>query len=378
MQSGEEMREFVCPCCDIVLTRKRQTGRVFWVCESCGGRSSTVSLMRKSVPRHIVNDIWQGVRNVDYPEIRKCSCCPGMMEQIPVTLPSGQVLLDVCSRCQFVWFDAGEYAQLPQIKVARSPEQDLPPEAREKMALWKVRELEELARAESSTDGPEEFWQYIPAFLGMPVEVDPDAHSANAWVTWIMAAVIAGVGAITFRDLPPVVDAYGLIPIEAWRMGGLTFITSFFLHGGVVHLASNLYFFMAFGDNVEGAIGKWRFLLLVFLATFVGGLFHVMGDARSAIPCIGASGGISGILAFYAIAFPRARLCIFLWWFYRASWGRLPAIVFFTFWIVLQVLGAREQLAGLGSVSYLAHLGGVAVGIVFGLVWRVSRVGENV
>ena len=367
------MREFVCPSCEIALQRMQQKSGIFWKCTSCGGRSSTVSLMRKHVPREIVNELWQGIRNVDYPEIRQCSCCPGMMEQIPIDLPGGQVLLDVCSRCQFVWFDADEYEQLPLKSLPVDTKTELPYAARETMATWQVKQLADRAKAESGggDDAPDEFWKYIPAFLGMPVEVGADAEAPNAWITWGLALVIASVSVLTFNGLSELVDQYGMIPAQAWRMGGLTLITSFFLHAGPIHMLSNLYFFLSFGDNVEAVLGKWKFILLLLLATVVGDIAHIMSDPASTIPCIGASGGISGVLAFYALAFPHARLALLLRYYFRFAWMRMPAIGFFAIWIALQVFGVYNQLNGIGSVSYMAHIGGVAVGVVFWALWRL-------
>jgi membrane associated rhomboid family serine protease len=65
----------------------------------------------------------------------------------------------------------------------------------------------------------------------------------------------------------------------------------------------NLYFFIILGDNVEDFLGKSRYLLLIVLAAIIGDFFHIIADPVSQIPCIGASGGISGIIAFYALRF---------------------------------------------------------------------------
>jgi membrane associated rhomboid family serine protease len=122
---------------------------------------------------------------------------------------------------------------------------------------------------------------------------------------------------------------------------------------------------------VENAIGPWRWLLLLMGAALGGDLLHVLFDPHGDLPCIGASGGISGLLVFYALKFPHARLGM-LWRFaiiyYR--WIQLPAWVAFVFWIILQAWGAFQQLHGLSNVSALAHLGGVTVGFLCWLAWR--------
>src|SRR5207249_4486791 len=117
--------------------------------------------------------------------------------------------------------------------------------------------------------------------------------------------------------------------------------TSFFLHGGWVHLLGNLYFLLIFGDNVEDYLGRWRYLLLILLAMIVGDALHVLMDPRSAVPVIGASGGIAGIITFYALKFPRVRLgFLFRFW-----WFHMPAYFALIMWVLLQFVGAWLQLA---------------------------------
>lgn len=367
------MREFVCPACRTALTRMRGRGEVFWQCEACGGRSSTLSLMRKMVPAYLVNDLWQRVRNYEYPMLRRCSCCPAKMEQVPVQVPSGEMLLDVCSRCHFIWLDAGEIDALPVENYHRHAAAELPEKAREHLATWKLSQLEERGRIESSSDGPDEFWKYIPGLFGLPVEVEAYCDVAGAWITWGTVALIVLTAFLTMNSIDYYAPLYGFIPAEAFRMGGLTFLSSFLLHAGPGHLFGNLYFLIVFGDNVEGVLGKLRFITLLLMATLFGGLMHFLSAPDSTVPCIGASGGISGILTFYALAFPKARLGLFFLWFFRFTWTRVPALVFLAGWILLQVLGASDQVDGIGTVSYMAHLGGAAAGLLMWLVWRFSK-----
>jgi membrane associated rhomboid family serine protease len=173
-----------------------------------------------------------------------------------------------------------------------------------------------------------------------------------------------------FFNLDSAVENFGMVPAHAFRYGGATFITSFFLHGGWMHLLGNLYFFLLFGGEVEDFLGRRRFLLLVFLATVVGHLFHICGDPRSDLPCIGASGGISGVLVFYACQFPRARLGFFFWFLRGLGWVRVPAWAVFGLWLLLQLRGALYQMHGFSSVSSLAHIGGVTTGFLLWLAWR--------
>ena len=179
----------------------------------------------------------------------------------------------------------------------------------------------------------------------------------------------------TLPHLKQVVQEWGFIPRLWDRQGGLTLLTSFFLHAGVFHLLSNMYFFLIFGDNVEDHLGPIYFVLLLLGAHLFGSLTHAALDPRGDIPTIGASGGISGILGYYAVAFPKARIG-FLWRFFffvAFRWICLPAWVMLILFSLLQLLGAWGQMYGGGGVSYAAHLGGLAVGVVTALGVRWLR-----
>jgi membrane associated rhomboid family serine protease len=88
-----------------------------------------------------------------------------------------------------------------------------------------------------------------------------------------------------------------------------------------------------------------------------------MADPRGTVPCIEASGGISGILACYCLGFPRASVGIIYWF----RWFRLPAGILFALWVLTQITDAFWISAGNSNVAVFAHLGGAAVGVLFWL-----------
>lgn len=279
------------------------------------------------------------------------------------------VKLDVCRACYFVWFDPTEFERLPQLQQP-APEPELPEKAREALAIAKAQAIAQQAQPTPGEEAPDEFWKYLPAILGMPVEYDQPSFGQIPWMTWAITAFIVAFSIRAFSNLEQTVLNYGLIPAQAWRHGGLTFLTSFLLHGGYFHLIGNMYFLLVFGDNVEDYIGKWRFLLLILLAALVGDVAHITWDPRPEIPVIGASGGISGIIVFYALKYPRAKLGYLFRVMVYFRWIRMPAYVMLIFWVVTQLLGAAQQIAGATNVSSLAHLGGAAVGFAFWLTYR--------
>lgn len=360
-----------CPRCHVPLVRCQNEYGNFWHCGDCEGTAVTISLLRKFVSRETLNKLWQDAKQRENP--RKCACpgCNEWMEEIPVDTPSGMHQIDVCSHCQFIWMDAGEWDSLPHIKVEKK-EPELSPAAREEIAIHKIEKMEREYDERYSDGTPEEWWQWIPALLGMPIEEAEPLQKRRPWMTWGITALVLACSLLAFTSLEEVVRSFGLIPAEAGRLGGATFITSFFLHGGIMHLLGNLYFLWIFGDNVEDCLGWLKYLLLIIGATIVGDICHIMIDPSSTVPCIGASGGISGVIAFYALRYPNTRLSLMFIVFFRPVFIRLNAIWMFALWILLQGYVAIQQAYGFGHVSGGAHLGGALAGFVLWLSWKMA------
>jgi Uncharacterized membrane protein (homolog of Drosophila rhomboid) len=287
---------------------------------------------------------------------------------------NAQIDVDVCQHCHFVWFDAHEMAILAPRQFP-TPAPELPQQARELIAIERVKQIAEEARgADFDSAPPDEAWKQIAGFFGLPVEFKALEEARKPWATWLLSTAIICASALAFPHLRDVVQRFGLIPAQATRLDGLTFFTSFFLHAGVIHLIGNMYFLLVFGDNVEDFLRAPRYLALLALAAFIGDLAHIAIDPRSQIPCIGASGGIAGVITFYALNFPRVRLAFLMrWGFVWFRWIRLPAWSVFVLWIFFQLIGALEQKAGMSSVSSVAHLGGAAVGVIAWLLWRKPK-----
>jgi membrane associated rhomboid family serine protease len=298
------------------------------------------------------------------------------MQEIPVPVGKGEVPLDVCAGCQFVWFDPQEFEQLPTQppKPKEDPRKRLPEKVREAMAMADLKVDEERRRgSDFGSEAPDWSWKTIPALFGMPVEHEVNPVRCWPWVTWGLAAVMALTYLATFANLDQVVRQFGLIPAEALRHQGLTLLTSFFLHGSLFHLIGNGYFLLVFGDNVEDHLGLWRYGLLVLLAALAGDLLHIVADPGDMRPCVGASGGISGVIVFYALKFPRAQLGFMFRYWYFFRWVHVPAWFALIGWLLLQALLTYSQLAGESNVSALAHLGGAGVGVVAWALWREDR-----
>jgi len=279
------------------------------------------------------------------------------------SVPEAGVELDGCLQCRVLWFDPDEFEKLPKGVGAMDPYA-----AQMRMAEIIAKARLDAQKRQSGWDGeaPAETWKYLLGLLGFPVEYDAPQLRRRPWATWLLAGTIFLVSVISFyTGLRDWIELFGFYPNRPLRLGGLTPITSFFLHGGWFHLLSNLYFLLVFGDNVEDYLGRGRFLLLLLVSTVVGDFVHLLLDPRGEIPCIGASGGISGVLLFYTLLFPHAKLSMTIRYWFMWRWITIPASMAFGLWILLQLVSLFFQLTGYGSVAATAHLGGVLGGLLF-------------
>jgi membrane associated rhomboid family serine protease len=147
----------------------------------------------------------------------------------------------------------------------------------------------------------------------------------------------------------------------------LTLLTSMFLHGDWLHLIGNLWFLAIFGRNVECALDHGRFLGFYVACGVAGGLAHVFSDMTSVLPCLGASGAISGVMGAYVAIYPLNKIKIWFGWWVGCI--ELPALVVVGFWFLIQYLLAFMALdSGLyDGVAYWDHIGGFVAGI--GIIW---------
>ena len=361
----------VCPRCRRRLVRTKTSHGIFFACRGCQGRAVSLAVVRRMAGREPAKTLWREAVVGETEEGVGCPICQRATAEVRLRVDGMRVPLDVCTGCHFVWFDPDEMEKLPEVPPSPAEEEALPEEAREGLAVAEAEAVaHEAQRDDDAILGPEEKWKWIPGLLGMPVECGVAVVKGWPWLTWGLAAALVGLFLLTQESLSDVVQQYGLIPAEVWPDRVFTLFTAFFLHASLFHLIANTYFLIVFGDNVEDYLGSWRYLLLLVAAALAGDAAHVLGASNPTVPCIGASGGVSGIITFYALRFPEARLGILLRYFVLFRWFYLPAWIALILWVVLQFLFAFLQLSGFSNVSALAHLGGAAVGVLAWIAWR--------
>jgi rhomboid family protein len=149
-----------------------------------------------------------------------------------------------------------------------------------------------------------------------------------------------------------------------------TLFTSMFMHGGWLHLGGNMLYLWIFGDNVEDRFGHGKFLIFYLLCGLAATFAQLAFSTTSAVPNLGASGAIAGVLGSYILLFPQGRV--------RVLQGQqviqMPALMVIGFWIVLQVFSGVGSIAAAagdtGGVAYMAHVGGFIAGFVLTPLFR--------
>jgi membrane associated rhomboid family serine protease len=157
-----------------------------------------------------------------------------------------------------------------------------------------------------------------------------------------------------------------------------TIFSSMWLHGGILHVVSNLWFLHIFGDNVEDRLGHIRYLGFYIVAGVAALLVQYLFNPTSAVPLIGASGAIAGVTGAYFVIFKHSEILALVPTFF-GIWQRvkLPAWFFLGYWFVLQVFSGVGSFASMsadgGGVAFFAHIGGFVFGYLVALLFYKPR-----
>lgn len=157
----------------------------------------------------------------------------------------------------------------------------------------------------------------------------------------------------------------------------IPFISAIFLHAGFLHIISNMWFLWIFGDNVEGFLPPFVFLILYLLAGVVGNIIQFLIMPASQIPMLGASGAVAGVLGCYYILFPYSKIKTLVFIFFFVTIVEISAPLMLGYWFVLQLISGAASLPfanDQGGVAFWAHAAGFLIGVIFGLVFKsISR-----
>ena len=210
-----------------------------------------------------------------------------------------------------------------------------------------------------------------------------------AWMTRLLLVMNLAAFILELRQgsgLDAFLYRFGVVPAQ-WAISGsgdwlewprlfLTLMTSQFLHGGLLHLASNMLYLWIFADNVEDRLGHVRFLSLYLGSGTAAALTQLLISPGSSVPMVGASGAIAGVLGAYLLLFPSARIVTLVPLGLFLDQVELPAFLFLGLWFLLQWvegLTTIGQVADVGGVAFWAHIGGFLSGMLGILLLRPQR-----
>jgi len=204
----------------------------------------------------------------------------------------------------------------------------------------------------------------------IPISDDNPAR-LTAVVNWVLILICVGV---FFWQISlgeggeAAIYKYGFTPRNFFadeRGAWLTLLTAMFLHGGFMHLGGNMLYLWIFGNNVEDAMGHLRYLLFYLLCGVAAALTEGFAEPDLAVPMLGASGAISGVLAAYVMIFPRARVTVIIPLGILLYPVKISAFYVVGFWFLLQLLNVFTVVPGaMGGTAWGAHIGGFIAGLI--------------
>jgi membrane associated rhomboid family serine protease len=198
--------------------------------------------------------------------------------------------------------------------------------------------------------------------------------------------IVVGLNAVAFlweiqmdpAELRAFIFSYGLIPAqflgtpsEEW----IKIFSSMFLHGSWFHIISNMWVLLIFGDNVEARMGGFRYLIFYLLSGTAAGLLQSYVLPSSAVPMIGASGAVAGVLGAYLILFPRSRIASLVPILFIFTLVEIPAFLFLLFWFFSQLYSGLFPVEGGGGsgIAWWAHIGGFVFGVLMVSFFTIGR-----
>lgn len=374
----------ICPACESGLKPHKYRGLLIDVCRQCGGIWFDPGEMKEYIEFMIEDhddipnakiEIGKEIEATgDETGLAKgCPRCDVAMTEFNYAYDSN-IMLDRCPSCGGVWTD-GEEAHKLAIHRKGNPRLDkLGASVMDHYQKGDV--LHEMGKlGKDLSDDVTRSWYFFPRII-LPLGDDVYRSTFPFFVICIILinTAIHFYQVFGVEDIEAFIMQYARIPSRILEGEGyFTFISAMFIHGDWLHLIGNMYFFWIFADNMEDALGHFRFVIFYFLCGFCGGLLHIAFYSSSGIPSIGASGAISGIMGGYFVLYPHAKIGTLL----ISTVIGIPAYIYLGVWIAFQILYGSIYLSmGVtGGVGWLAHIGGFVSGALMAWFYKKRKTG---
>ena len=201
----------------------------------------------------------------------------------------------------------------------------------------------------------------------------PLRSTERVYAPAVITGILIAINTIVFlyeetlsqAGLERVAMDWGIVPD---RLHLASLFTSMFLHGGWLHLIGNMLYLWVFGRNIEDLIGSGRFLLFYILCGLASAVVHIIFNAYSPVPTIGASGAIAGVMGAYLVKFPRSRIITLVLFFFFFTTLDIPAALLLVFWFAMQFFSGFGSIGSAdytgGGTAWFAHIGGFLAGML--------------
>ncbi len=167
---------------------------------------------------------------------------------------------------------------------------------------------------------------------------------------------------------------HGLACVTTAESNPFTLLSHMFLHGSWMHIIGNLWFLWIFADNVEDSMGHLRFAVFYVLCGLAAAAVQIAAGPASAVPMVGASGAIGGVMGAYVVLYPRVNVHLLVWFGFYVTTFAVPAIWMLGYWFLVQMLGGIGSLGAQGGgVAFWAHVGGFVAGAALIFLFKDAR-----
>lgn len=206
----------------------------------------------------------------------------------------------------------------------------------------------------------------------LPVGDDNSSRKIVPIVTYVLIGINILVFLLELVSGEAFIMRWAFVPSRflADPLGDLpTLFMAMFMHGGWLHLGSNMLYLWIFGDNIEDRFGHLSFTIFYLLSGIGATFAQLMFSLESDVPNLGASGAIAGVLGAYILLHPKRRVKVLL----GRRMMEMPALIVIGFWFVLQLfsgIGSISSTGQTGGVAYMAHIGGFVVGFLLTFLFR--------
>ncbi len=201
----------------------------------------------------------------------------------------------------------------------------------------------------------------------------PLRSTERVYAPAVVTGVLIAINTVVFlyeetlsqAGMERLVMTWGIVPD---RLQLASLFTSMFLHAGWLHLIGNMLYLWVFGRNIEDLIGPAKFVAFYILCGLTSAVVHVIFNAYSPIPTIGASGAIAGVMGAYLIKFPRSRIITLVLFFFFFTTLDIPASLLLLFWFAMQFFSGFGSIGSAdytgGGTAWFAHIGGFLAGML--------------